>query len=239
MVAFLLGSHYQGETSMSALHFSSRILCAFFLVAPMLAPAHAKVVSYNFSASIEALYFNIGDLGDPTYNVFRSIYIPDKGNISEGEIITGTLTYDTLSPNHGGPTYYETTTAAPTLTYSVGNTNWHFTSQGPQRIVLVHSGDTRFEITSPGHQEDAQIWLEGPESSETPSIPDYLKLNDFSYYHGLQIYLYSREDGYPSYQIDSQITFLTMVPEPTAFALVGAGLLCIGLRYSIFKCGHL
>src|SRR3990167_7610261 len=65
--AHALGIYYQPthiRGNNMAASYPSRALCVLFLTAPLLMPANAKLVSYNFTASIDGLNTDkIGEAG--------------------------------------------------------------------------------------------------------------------------------------------------------------------------------
>lgn len=211
-----------------AASYPSRTLCVLVLIGPLLAPANAKVVSYSFTALIDGLSTNrIGEEGP-----VPSFEVPSIGVVSVGDSIKGTLNYDTLSPlaySFDGEFGYQNLTAAPTLTYRVGNIAREFLMTEPQSIIVTPAHGNiyfRTDDSPPGFIDySTSLFFDGasPEVFSTSHIPEYLNINDFPI-HRMNINWYvGVKFGY-DVAIAADITSFTPVPEPAAPLLVGAGL---------------
>ena len=227
---------------MIALHPSPRILSALFLVVPMLAPAYAKVVSYNFTGLTRFI------VTDQTGNnvAVSSFDAPGIGTVSIGDVVTGTLTYESQSEvvsDIDGELRYESLTTKPIITYHIGNINRQFSFGRNQSITALDrpEGDLFGDLigfygTSTLFPPEGS-WMfdygrlsiggQGIQFLDSPRLPEYLSLIGHG---GLEIHWNFPGDGnYMLYQ-EAWLTSLTPVPEPSAFALVGAGLGIFWLR---------
>lgn len=243
--AHALGIYYQQTHipgNKMAASYPSRALCVLVLIGPLLMPANAKLVSYNFTASIDGLNTDkVGEAGPAS-----SLNVPSIGTVSLGDVINGTLTYDSLSRLVSSffEFTYETRTDVPTLTYSVGNTGQQISTSGPQSID-VDGGETSFiafyarSNFGPQINHFASLYFLGGEPGilQGSRLPEHLSIDDFPTH---RIYINWTVLDAPGYivSVDAEITSFTAnpaIPEPNVSLLTGAGLGIFGCAKLRFK----
>lgn len=213
-------------------------LCVLVLIGPLLAPANAKVVSYNFSGTVDYIF----------YEPLSSIDIPNLGKVSVGDNVTGTLTYETQSPlkqlsgdGHQKLFRYETLAEAPLLTYHIGNIEQPILAQGRDiyiRQIVDNLNYPNGWISIKfygGNYHDPRLagdqinffTFSAANQALTPNPLESINLLDFDpEILGVAFYLH---DGSGSeVGVGMKINSITpAVPEPNALLSLGAGLFIV------------